>query len=179
MTPASRNRIYGLILAALVCGIDRLAKLAMIGPLDLREAGQMYVLPFFQFTYTENYGVSLSMLTATSMEMRYALIALTGLIALGVFVWMMRETRLWDIAAFGLILGGAVGNIADRWHYGYVIDFLDLHFGEWRPFQIFNTADTAITFGVVIILARSLFLREKRSASEPETQPSEQAAETH
>jgi len=179
VTPVARNRALGLVLAALVCGIDRLAKLAMIGPLNLREVGQVYVVPFFQFTYTENYGVSLSMLTANSMEMRYLLIALTGLIALGVLVWMMRETRLWDIFAFGLILGGAAGNILDRWRYGYVIDFLDLHFGEWRPFLIFNTADAAITLGVVIILARSLFLREKRTASEPDHQSSEQAAETN
>jgi signal peptidase II len=179
MNPVVRNRVFGLILAAVICGLDRLAKLAMIGPLHLREVGQVYVMPFFQFTYTENYGVSLSLLTADTMEMRYLLIALTGLIALGVLVWLLRETRMWDIAAFGLILGGAAGNIYDRWHYGYVIDFLDLHFGQWRPFLIFNTADAAITLGVVIILARSLFLREKRSASGPDTPSSEQAAETN
>lgn len=184
MTLAARNRLYGLCLAAIVFGVDRLIKWFVIGPLHIREVGQVYLLPFFQFTYTENPGVSLSMLPASSMEMRYLLIALTGLIALGVFIWMMREKRFWDIFAFGLILGGALGNISDRWHYGYVIDYADLHFGAWRPFLIFNLADAAITFGVVIILARSLFVREKHPpASEPadpgNPNQSTQAAETN
>ncbi|KAK0340254.1 hypothetical protein LTR94_031299, partial [Friedmanniomyces endolithicus] len=45
---------------------------------------------------------------------------------------------------------------------GYVVDFADLHFGEWRPFLIFNVADAAITIGVLILLARALLIREKR-----------------
>ena len=133
----------------------------MIGPLNLREVGQVYVVPFFQFTYTENYGVSLSMLTANSMEMRYLLIALTGLIALGVLVWMMREKTLGEISGLALILGGALGNIRDRFELGYVIDYADFHIGTFRPFLIFNIADAAITIGVVIILARSLLVRDK------------------
>jgi signal peptidase II len=70
-----------------------------------------------------------------------------------------------DIAALGLILGGATGNIIDRWDLGYVIDYAD--FQIWlgdsmiRPFLIFNIADAAITIGVVIILARSLLVSEK------------------
>jgi signal peptidase II len=185
MTVVARYRLYGLLVAALVCGIDRLVKWLVVGPLQLREVGQLYLLPFFNFTWTENYGVSLGMLTATSTEMRYLLIAVTALIALGVLVWMMRESRLWDIVAFGLILGGAAGNIGDRWHYGFVVDYADLHFGAFRPFLIFNIADAAITIGVVIILARSLFLREKHpqasgpAGSGPAPEPSDQAAETN
>jgi signal peptidase II len=188
----TRNRLYGLAVAVVVCGIDRLLKWLVIGPLQLQglhtahalsgwpvDRPDIPLLPVFGLTWTENVGVSLGMLPAASMEMRYLLIAVTALIALGVFAWMLRETRMWDIAALGLILGGAAGNIADRWHYGYVVDYADLHFGAWRPFLIFNLADAAITFGVVIVLARSLFLREKRGASAPETQSSEQAAETN
>ena len=59
------------------------------------------------------------------------------------------------------MIGGAIGNIIDRIRLGYVIDYADLHFGEWRPFLIFNLADAAITFGVLILLARALFVRDK------------------
>jgi signal peptidase II len=45
--------------------------------------------------------------------------------------------------------------------YGYVVDYLDLHFGEFRPFQIFNFADAAISIGVMILLARAFLMREK------------------
>ena len=64
-----------------------------------------------------------------------------------------------------LILGGAIGNIYDRFIFGYVIDYADLHIGTFRPFLIFNIADAAITIGVIIILARSLFVREEDEES--------------
>ena len=95
------------------------------------------------------------------METRWLLVAVTALIAAVVLVWMMRERLLGEIAGLALILGGALGNIRDRYELGYVIDFADFHIGEFRPFLIFNVADAAITIGVVIILARSLLLRDK------------------
>jgi signal peptidase II len=164
----TRSHLWGLAIAVAVYAIDQAVKWLMIGPLALRRVGEVYILPFFQFTYAENKGVSLGMLPAESTEMRLLLIAVTSLIALIVLVWMLREKRQWDIAGLALILGGACGNIWDRWTEGFVIDYLDLHFGAWRPFYVFNLADTAITFGVVIILARSIFLREKHAdESEP------------
>jgi signal peptidase II len=62
-----------------------------------------------------------------------------------------------------LVLGGALGNIVDRIRFGYVVDFADLHFGEWRPFLIFNVGDAAITIGVLLLLVRALLTREKKS----------------
>jgi signal peptidase II len=82
---------------------------------------------------------------------------------------MLRERKLGDILPLALVLGGALGNIKDRYDLGYVVDFLDLHFGEWRPFLVFNLADAAITIGVLIILARSLLIREKAPENSAET----------
>ena len=62
-----------------------------------------------------------------------------------------------------LILGGALGNIVDRVRYGYVVDFADLHFGEWRPFLVFNVGDAAITIGVLLLLVRALLMREGKA----------------
>lgn len=157
----TRNRLIGLALAALVAVLDQAVKLYVIGPLNLRQVGHIDLLPFFDLTYTENRGVSLGMLQASSMETRWALVALTAGIALVVLVWMMRERKLADIAGLALILGGALGNIRDRFELGYVIDYADFHIGTFRPFLIFNIADAAITIGVLMILARSLLVREK------------------
>ncbi|NLR39217.1 signal peptidase II [Novosphingobium sp. ERW19] len=161
----ARPRIEGLGLALLVAVVDRIVKAVMVGPLMLRDIGVIDLLPFFDLRYAENYGVSFGMFTATSMEMRYGLIIVTALIALGVTVWMLRETLRGDILALGLVLGGALGNIYDRLTLGYVIDYADLHIGGWRPFAIFNLADVAITFGVLILLARSFKSREKPNDS--------------
>lgn len=157
----TRPRIEGLGLALLIAVVDRVVKAVMVGPLALRERGLIELLPFFDLRYAENYGVSFGMFTATSVEMRWGLIGMTALIACGVLVWILRETQRGDILGLGLVLGGAVGNIYDRLTFGYVIDYADLNIGEWRPFQIFNLADVAITFGVLILLARSFKSREK------------------
>ena len=161
------RRVAGLVLAAAVFAADQGLKRFVTGPLGLTRQGDHYdLLPFFDFTRTHNYGVSLGMFEATSPEMRWGLVALTGLIATVVLVWLLRERKLGEILPLGLILGGALGNIVDRYTFGYVVDFADLHFGEFRPFLIFNIADAAISIGVVIILARALFMREKPAAAQ-------------
>ena len=157
----TRNRLIGLALAAVIALVDQAVKMYVIGPLALRQVGHIDLTGFFDLTYTENRGVSLGMLEASNMETRWLLVAVTALIALVVLVWMMRERLLGEIAGLALILGGALGNIRDRSDLGYVIDYADFHIGTFRPFLIFNIADAAITIGVVIILARSLLVRDK------------------
>ncbi|MGI9374853.1 MAG: signal peptidase II [Tsuneonella suprasediminis] len=161
MTPAMRNRLIGLAIALAIFAVDQALKGYVLYGLAMELGQSITYLPIFNFTLTHNYGVSLGMFTAQSEEMRWILVGVTGLIAAGVTVWMLRERKLADIIGLAMILGGALGNIKDRYDYGYVVDFLDLHFGEWRPFLIFNIADAAITIGVVIILARSLLTRDK------------------
>src|SRR5690606_25855878 len=137
MTPPWRKRSIGLVLAAMVYAVDQWIKSLALGPWRLREVGVIDLLPFFDLRWTQNFGVSLGMFEATSTEMRWALVAVTGLIALVVFVWLLRERSMWDIAGLALILGGALGNIQDRYLYGYVIDYADFHIGTFRPFLVF------------------------------------------
>ncbi|WP_232495133.1 signal peptidase II [Novosphingobium kaempferiae] len=164
------KRVLGLVVALVVYAIDQGIKGWVVNDVQLDRIGQVYVLPFFNLTWTQNFGVSLGLFTAGSPEGRWALVAMTGAIAAFVFVWLLRERKLPEIAALGMVLGGALGNIRDRFGVGYVIDYADLHFGGFRPFLIFNLADAAITIGVLIILARSLFSREKPDAA-AETAP--------
>lgn len=169
----SRKHVLGLGIAALIFTVDQFLKWLMVGPLQLQFVRQIYLLPIFNLTWTENYGVSLGLFTAQSDTGRWILVGVTAAIALFVTVWMLREKALGDILALALVLGGALGNIVDRSTVGFVIDYADLHFGEWRPFLIFNLADAAITIGVLIILARSFLSREK-----PEPEQAEPASES-
>lgn len=163
MSPVSRARTIGVATAALVWLADQLVKRAMIGPLRLPEVGVIDLLPFFDLRWAMNFGVSFSLLSADSAHSRWMLVGLTGLIATGVLVWLLRENDLPECVALGGVLGGALGNIHDRATLGFVVDYADLHFGNLRPFQIFNLADAAISIGVLIILARSFLSREKRA----------------
>ncbi|MCA1661674.1 MAG: signal peptidase II [Novosphingobium sp.] len=165
----SKLAIPGYTIALAVFAVDQLAKWVMLGPLTLREVRQIVLLPIFNLSYIENRGVSLGLFSASSDAGRWALVALTAAIAAGVAVWIAREKNRWDVVALGMVLGGALGNILDRARLGYVVDFLDLHFGEFRPFMVFNVADAAITIGVVLLLARSLLLRDKPAQSSGET----------
>ena len=169
MNPVLRNRLIGLAIAVLLFAADQAFKGYILHGLKLQLGQSHYLLPIFNYTLTHNYGVSLGMFTAASEAQRWALVGFTSLIAVVVTVWMLREKKLADIVALALILGGALGNIKDRYDLGYVVDFLDLHFGEWRPFLVFNLADAAITIGVLIILARSLLIREKAADKPADT----------
>jgi len=162
----SRDRTIGSGAAALILVSDQLVKWLIAGPLGLAdELDRMDLLPFFDLTRVHNRGVSFGLFEATSAEMRWIIVGVTALIAIAVAIWMFREKLLGDIVALGAILGGALGNIIDRIRYGYVLDYADFHIGDFRPFLIFNIADAAITIGVVIILARSLFLGNKATES--------------
>src|SRR5689334_24293541 len=161
-----RARYLGFAVALLVFILDQLSKWIVTGPLGVNEIGeQLYLLPFFQFTYTQNEGISLGLLNATNPVGRWMLVALTSAIAVGVAVWIGREKSRIDQAALGMVLGGALGNILDRALHGYVVDFLDLHFGDFRPFLVFNVGDAAISIGVVMLLLRA-FLTRKEDAKE-------------
>lgn len=179
MNKTVRNRMFGFALAAVIFAVDQAMKWVIDYPLNMRKGDTIDLLPIFAFTRTHNYGVSLGMFTANSPEMRWSLVAVTALIAIAVTVWLLREKRLGDILPLGLVLGGALGNIRDRARMGYVLDYADLHFGAFRPFLIFNVADACITIGVLIILARSLFMREKpaQTQSEPPAELNENGAD--
>ena len=156
-----KTRLTGLIVAALVFFADQFSKYMVMVPFDLKARGQIEILPFFNLTWVENYGVSMGFLTADTELGQWLLIALTGAISIAVLIWLWREKNRQDVLALGLILGGALGNIVDRVRFGHVVDFADLHFGDIRPFLVFNVADAAITIGVVILLLRALLVREQ------------------
>jgi len=155
------NRALAYLIAAAIFLADQLTKWWVVGPLALREVRQIYILPIFNFTYTENHGISLGMLTASSDMQRWLLVAFTAAIAVGVAIWIWREKVRGEQLTLALILGGALGNILDRSRLGYVVDFADLHFGEFRPFLIFNVGDAAISIGIAILLLRAFLLRNE------------------
>ncbi|GAA3706148.1 signal peptidase II [Sphingomonas cynarae] len=154
--------VRGIVAAIALFAADQLSKWAITGPLGIDHLGAAReITGFFALRFVPNVGVSLGLLSADSDASRWALVAMTAVIAAGVAVWMMRERNPADQVALGLVLGGALGNILDRIRFGFVVDFADLHIGDWRPFLVFNVADAAITVGVLVLLVRALLTRDK------------------
>lgn len=169
-----------LALAAAIFVVDQLVKYWITGVLDLDYlSATREVTSFFRFTFVANCGISLGLLRAhtDSQLVRWGVTLVTSGIALAVLFWLWRERNAVDRVALGSVLGGALGNIADRllpegvWgkvtaegvqYPGCVIDYADLHIGEFRPFLVFNIADAAITLGVLVLLVRALLGGAKR-----------------
>ena len=169
-TPAAdmrlrRNRSIAFVIAFLVFVFDQATKWVVTYPLNLmgQPDRSIRITSFFDLRWVENRGVSLGLLSAGSEMGRWLLVGMTALIASLVAFWLWRERSRDDSTALALILGGALGNIVDRVRYGYVVDFADLHFGEWRPFLVFNVADAAITIGVLLLLVRALLMRDGKA----------------
>jgi signal peptidase II len=159
------NRVFGLSIAAIVFLLDQAVKWVVTYLLQLQQRGPegLEVTPFFRLIWTHNPGVSMGFLVADSEFKRWLLVGLTVAIAAFVWVWLWREKRRDDVAALGLVLGGALGNILDRVRLGHVLDFADLHFGDVHPFLVFNVGDAAITIGVLLLLVRALLTRDKKA----------------
>lgn len=154
---AERKAAWVTALAIFV--FDQVTKWIVIGPLQLKERYQIELLPIFNLTWTENRGISLGLGQAETDLQRWLLVAGTALVAGLVGFWITREKARGDQLALAMVLGGALGNIVDRTRFGYVVDFLDLHFNGFRPFLVFNVADAAISIGVVVLLLRALLAK--------------------
>lgn len=147
---------HAYIIAAVVFIADQLSKWWIISGLKLESLGSVPLLPFLNLTWVENRGVAMGMFQAEADMGRWLLVALTAAIAGAIIWWINSERDSTDLAAMGLILGGAVGNIVDRVRLGYVADFVHFYIGEWS-FYVFNVADAAITIGVGLLLLRAFF----------------------
>lgn len=137
----------GLVWAALAPGTY-----AVGGP---EGQGAVAVIPgFFYFVHVHNYGAAWSLFDGASR-----LLGVLGLAALvGVYCWR-RQLELslrFHQVIFGAICGGIFGNVIDRLMHGYVVDFLDFHFGTYR-YPAFNIADCGITVGVTLYILLSFF----------------------
>ena len=160
------HRPLGIATAIGVALLDQLSKWTITHPLALPEQMLVRITGFFDLRWVENYGVSMGFLVAGSDQERWLLVGMTAVIAVAVGIWMWREKAKVDVIALGCVLGGAIGNIADRARLGYVADFLDLHIGTWHPFLVFNVADAAITIGVLLLVLRALLVRETKVSAE-------------
>lgn len=142
---------FGFAVAALIVIADQISKHVILRVVDLDRIGQIRVLdPWFNLSMVWNRGVSFGLFQADSAWQRAILIGLSLVIASVLVVWMFKAARRLQALAFGMIIGGAIGNVVDRIAYGAVADFLDFS-GLYFPF-VFNVADAGISVGVAVLL---------------------------
>lgn len=152
-----RRLATGIGVVAAVVAADQMSKWWIVERV-MNPPRVIPVAPFFNLVMGWNRGVSFGMFSLDSATGAWVLSALALVIVAVLFAWMVRESRAFVVAALGLVIGGALGNVIDRARFGAVADFLDFHaFGFHWP--AFNAADTAISLGALALLADALFGR--------------------
>lgn len=142
-------------LALLVLAFDQLSKLKALELLAYSQP--VRVFDWFNFTLHFNQGAAFSFLSNAGGWQRWFFSALAIIVALVLVFWLRSlGRRQWPLAlGLSLVLGGALGNLVDRLRFGYVVDFISVHYQSWY-FPTFNIADAAISVGAAWIILDSL-----------------------
>ncbi len=147
-------REIGLIAAAIGLVADQGSKLFMLYGAhfaQLPPGRAIPVLPFFNLVMVWNPGISYGLFPASSAWGTAVLVAIELVAVAGLTWWLWGSTSRALTAGFGLIIGGALGNLIDRLLYGKVADFFHFY-GFGYDWYVFNIADLAITLGAIAIL---------------------------
>ena len=139
----------------------------------LRFGGDQTVISgFLNFAYAQNPGVAFSMLDDHGDSGRWALSAVAIVAATLVLYFFWRTPRTDDriMGALALLLAGIVGNVTDRIRLGFVVDFIDVQFGNWH-YPTFNVADAAICVGAGLLVIDMFFSKKKAAEEKAETRP--------
>lgn len=146
---------------ALVIVLDWFTKQRVSEALELYRPVEVF--SWLNITLAHNYGAAFSFLSDAGGWQRWFFIVLASVVSLVLLVWLLRLPRREWVTGLGLalLLGGAIGNLVDRIQLGYVVDFIDVHFGGWH-YPAFNVADSAITCGVILLLLDALLLSRGR-----------------
>ena len=140
-------------LAAVVAIADLAVKAWVTHALELYESRR--ITPFFNLILVHNQGAAFSFLADAGGWQRWFFVAVSAAISVVLVVMLARQAgqRL-QSTAVALVLGGALGNLADRARLGYVVDFVQLHLpgSGLPPWPAFNIADAAICIGVALLL---------------------------
>jgi len=137
----------------------------------LRIEGEKPVISgFLNFAYAQNTGVAFSMLDDHGDTGRWGLSVVAIIAATLVLYFFWRTPRSDDrmMGSLALLLAGIVGNVTDRLRLGFVVDFIDVQFGNWH-YPTFNVADAAICVGAGLLIL-DMFLT-KRETADPVKNP--------
>lgn len=151
MAHHARRTIIGIYMLAFIALADQVTKGLVLN--SLPDVNHMRPLTsFLNLVLVWNKGVTFGMLSHVGKNfMPFILVAIASVIMvmLGRWLWRTHETLV--ALALGAIMGGAIGNVIDRLHYGAVVDFIDFYYDTYH-WPAFNLADSAIVVGVALLL---------------------------
>lgn len=182
MSSARRNDLVMVAVGALIVFLDQLTKNWVVGYFGtVAPKPPVPILgSVLELLYTPNTGVAFSLFEGQSIKFIFIAIAIA---VIGVLYWRTRETGgLLLKLTFGMILGGAAGNLIDRFTRGYVVDFIHFQIPHVFDWPVFNVADCGISVGVVVLaylLWRNELGRDTQASASSDPTTGKHAASSH
>jgi signal peptidase II len=159
----SRAQLRLFSTALVITLLDQVVKRVVVNVLRVGEPVNV-IGSFVRFTRTANTGGAFGLFRGHGT--RFAVVSLVASAVIVVLSRQIARARRIEQLAFGLILGGAVGNLIDRIRLGAVVDFIDIGGSAYR-WPAFNVADSAITIGVTLLAVSLVFMRAPEPNGEP------------
>lgn len=150
--------LSGYALSLVVIAADYVSKSWALNALHPYEPKSVFKM--MNWTLAFNTGSAFSLFDQAGTWHHWVLGGFSGLMSVVITIWMTRVIpKKMEFYGLGLILGGAIGNLIDRLHYGYVIDFIDLFYKNYH-WPVFNLADSAICLGAALLIFDKMFERQ-------------------
>lgn len=151
-----------LLISLAVVVLDQITKLAVRFSFEYGRPHRI-LDDFLRLTYIENPGMAFGI--QIEGQTFFTLFALLATLIICVYLYRARREKFTLRFSLALILGGAIGNLIDRFLYGKVVDFIDVGIGDTR-WPIFNIADSAVTVGLLVLIALFIFDRDSEKKEE-------------
>ncbi len=152
---------FGLGCAAIVIAVDQLSKWLILTEV-MNPPRVIEITGFLNLVLVSNKGVSFGLFSSDAVWAQPALASFAALVSILLVFWMRQAQHCFSAIFLGLVVGGALGNAIDRLLHEAVVDFLDFHVAGYH-WPVFNIADSAITVGVIFIIAEGLFADRKKT----------------
>jgi signal peptidase II len=165
---SSMSRLGGwiwLALSVVVIVLDQWTKSIAVAALQYQIP--VPVMPGLNWTLVHNQGGAFSFLSDHDGWQRWFFLVVSSIVTVVLIEWLRRTARhQWLLCMpLALLIGGAIGNLIDRARLGYVVDFVDVYYGQ-SHWPAFNVADSGITVGIILLIAYELFWARKSELGE-------------
>lgn len=155
------RHLYWLWLTGLIIIADQISKYFALHNLSYEQP--IVLLPWLNLILAYNTGAAFSLLKHAGGWQQWLFGGIAVVVSIVILVWLyrLRSRDIWTALGLSLILGGAIGNLIDRIHHGFVVDFIDFHVGHWH-WPVFNFADSAVCVGALILILAVFFKKSDK-----------------
>jgi signal peptidase II len=156
----NKKKIYLFIFVLVLFAIDRISKILILKNFLNNSSSEIYINSFLNFSLVWNSGIGFGILQLEANIFYLLISIIITAINLILIYWMLTSSNYLESIFISIILGGALGNLFDRYYYSSVPDFIDLHYESFHWFT-FNIADIFITVGIIGLIIIDLFKIKK------------------